>query len=76
MRSLSTPVTARQKILEETNRNLRRQIASLEEDLRQSNNGENLTDIKSELDDVRRKNSEFVKLIKENEINRTTLVRK
>nr|CAB3265584.1 RIMS-binding protein 2 [Phallusia mammillata] len=30
VRSLSTPVTARQKILEESNRNLRRQITSLE----------------------------------------------
>ncbi|XP_078485192.1 RIMS-binding protein 2 isoform X1 [Ciona intestinalis] len=33
IRSLSTPVTARQKILETSNRNLRRQIASLEAEL-------------------------------------------
>lgn len=49
IRSLSTPVTARQKILEESNRKLRRQLATLEEEYSKACSGDTIEKLKTEL---------------------------
>nr|XP_039272092.1 peripheral-type benzodiazepine receptor-associated protein 1-like isoform X1 [Styela clava] len=73
IRSLSMPVTARQKILEESNRNLRRQLSQLEEKYRQACNGSCTEDLKIELEDYKQKYENLEKESKEAKLHTVNL---
>ena len=76
VRSLSTPVTARQKILEESNRNLRRQVTALENRLRDAESkSSGSEEVENKLKSLEEENRELVNKINDLQNRTLNLVR-